>query len=44
LQLLSRLSFALHDEGLRRVIAGHAPREVIMAEFRRVESGMDAHG
>jgi PTS system nitrogen regulatory IIA component len=44
LQLLSRLSFALHDEGLRKAVTRQAPPEVIMAELRRVESGMDALG
>jgi PTS system nitrogen regulatory IIA component len=40
LQLLSRLSFALHDEKLRQTVARQAPREEIMDEFRRVEAGM----
>lgn len=43
LQLLSRLSFALHDGGLRETVIRHAPREEIMAEVRRVEADMIAH-
>jgi PTS system nitrogen regulatory IIA component len=41
LQLLSRLSFALHDNTLRETVARQAPREQIMQEFRRVEMGME---
>lgn len=44
LQLLSRLSFALHDEALRTAVTRHAPRDVITQELRRVESGMGASG
>jgi PTS system nitrogen regulatory IIA component len=40
LQLLSRLSFALHDGKLREILARQAPREEIMQEVRRVETGM----
>jgi PTS system nitrogen regulatory IIA component len=40
LQLLSRLSFALHDDKLRQTVARQAPREEIIEEFRRVEAGM----
>ncbi len=40
LQLLSRLSFALHDGKLRQTVARQAPREEILNEFRRVEAGM----
>jgi PTS system nitrogen regulatory IIA component len=40
LQLLSRLSFALHDGKLRETVARQATREEIMDEFRRVEAGM----
>jgi len=40
LQLLSRLSFALHDAKLREIGARQAPREEIMLEVRRVEAGM----
>jgi len=40
LQLLSRLSFALHDSQLRDTLLRKATREEIMAEIRRVESGM----
>jgi mannitol/fructose-specific phosphotransferase system IIA component len=42
LQLLSRLSFALHDERLRNAVARHAPHEEITQELRRVEAGMGA--
>src|SRR5437667_1379425 len=42
LQLLSRLSFALHDGGLRETVARKAPREEIMQEIRRVEASMRA--
>jgi PTS system nitrogen regulatory IIA component len=42
LQLLSRLSFALHDAGLRETVKRQAPREEILREFRRVEAGMGA--
>jgi PTS system nitrogen regulatory IIA component len=40
LQLLSRLSFALHDAGLRQALGRQAPRDQILAEIRRVEAGM----
>lgn len=40
LQLLSRLSFALHDGVLREAVIRRAPREEIMREVRRAESGM----
>ena len=42
LQLLSRLSFALHDERLRKAVARQAAHEEITAELRRVEAGMGA--
>ena len=42
LQLLSRLSFALHDARLRETIVRQAPREEILQEVRRVEAGMGA--
>jgi PTS system nitrogen regulatory IIA component len=44
LQLLSRLSFALHDGKLRVTVARQAPREEILQEIRRVEAGMGAPG
>jgi PTS system nitrogen regulatory IIA component len=37
LQLLSRLSFALHDARFRERVLRQAPREEILAELRRVE-------
>jgi PTS system nitrogen regulatory IIA component len=38
LQLLSRLSFALHDLTLRKTVMRHGSREEIMQEVRRVEA------
>ncbi len=43
LQLLSRLAFAFHDGGFRETVIRQAPREEIMREVRRVESGMGGH-
>jgi PTS system nitrogen regulatory IIA component len=40
LQLLSRLSFALHDSKLRDTVARQAQREEILQEVRRVEADM----
>lgn len=40
LQLLARLSFALHDEKLRQAVMRHARREEILREVRRVEAGL----
>jgi PTS system nitrogen regulatory IIA component len=37
LTLLSRLSFALHDERFKRVIAERGPSDEVLAEARRVE-------
>ena len=42
LQLLSRLSFALHDGMLRETLARQARPEEIMHEIRRLEMGMGA--
>jgi PTS system nitrogen regulatory IIA component len=42
LQLLSRLSFALHDGRLRETLARQAPREEILHQVKRVEAGMGA--
>ena len=44
LQLLSRLSFALHDVRLRKAVKCHAPQEEIAQELRRIEAGMGAAG
>jgi PTS system nitrogen regulatory IIA component len=44
LQLLSRLSFALHDEKFRETVVREAPREEILQEVHRVEAGMGAPG
>ena len=41
LQLLSRLSFALHDGGFKSVIASPGTREVILGEARRVDRMLD---
>jgi PTS system nitrogen regulatory IIA component len=40
LQLISRLSFALHDKQLREIVIRQADREAILQEVRRVESSM----
>ena len=40
LALLSRLSFALHDERFKRVIAERGPADEVLAEARRVERGL----
>lgn len=42
LQLLSRLSCALHDGQLRDTVVRQAPPEEILGEIRRVEAGMVA--
>jgi PTS system nitrogen regulatory IIA component len=42
LQLLSRLSFALHDPPFRETVVRQAPRDEILREVRRVEAGMGA--
>jgi PTS system nitrogen regulatory IIA component len=44
LQLISRLSFALHDAALREAVVREAPREEIVREFCRVEAGMGGPG
>jgi PTS system nitrogen regulatory IIA component len=41
LQLLSRLSFALHDGQLRQTVVRQAAPEEILQEVRRVEAGMN---
>jgi PTS system nitrogen regulatory IIA component len=42
LQLLARLSFALHDARLKAVVLRRANREEILQEVRRVEAGLVA--
>lgn len=42
LRLLSRLSFALHDEGFKKVVVEHGPKNDIMMELRRVEESFAA--
>jgi PTS system nitrogen regulatory IIA component len=42
LQMLSRLSFALHDPKLKEVVLRQGPREEILREARRVEAGLAA--
>jgi PTS system nitrogen regulatory IIA component len=37
LQIISRLSFALHDEGFKQVVMSQAPREQILDEVRRLD-------
>jgi PTS system nitrogen regulatory IIA component len=44
LQLLSRLSFALHDGPFREKVVQHSPADEILHELRRVETGMDVPG
>ena len=41
LQLLSRLSFALHDAGFKAVISEPGTREAILGEARRVDALLD---
>jgi nitrogen PTS system EIIA component len=43
LQLLSRLSFALHDERFKRAVARQAEPDEVMAEARRVERALEPH-
>lgn len=43
LQLLSRLSFALHDQKLREVLARHAPVAEIMTQIQRLEASMNGN-
>jgi nitrogen PTS system EIIA component len=43
LQLLSRLSFALHDSQLRAALVRRAAPEEIFAEFERVEHAIEPH-
>jgi PTS system nitrogen regulatory IIA component len=40
LQLLSRLSFALHDAKFKEVVMRQGPADEILAEARRVEAGL----
>lgn len=42
LQTLSRLSYALHDEGFKGAVMRQAPREEILREARRVEAALSA--
>lgn len=42
LQLISRLSFALHDDKLREAVVRQAPHKEILCEVRRVEASMGA--
>lgn len=44
LQLLSRLSFVLHDARLRQALIRHAPREEILGEIRRAEAKLESAG
>jgi nitrogen PTS system EIIA component len=40
LQLLARLSFALHDARFKEVVLGQAPRQEILQEARRIEAAL----
>ncbi|MBI1903198.1 MAG: PTS sugar transporter subunit IIA [Planctomycetia bacterium] len=42
LQMLSRLSYALHDQGFKAAVRKHGQREEILREARRVEAGLAA--
>jgi PTS system nitrogen regulatory IIA component len=42
LRTLSRLSYALHDQGFKGVVMRQAPREEILREARRVEAALAA--
>jgi PTS system nitrogen regulatory IIA component len=42
LQMLSRLSFALHDEKFRGILLRLGQREEVLREVRRIEAGMAA--
>jgi PTS system nitrogen regulatory IIA component len=42
LQVLSRLSHALHDEGFNGVVMGQAPSDEILREARRVDAALAA--
>ena len=44
LQLLSRLSFALHDAKFRDLVVRQSPREEIMKQLRLVEAGIHMPG
>ncbi len=44
LQLLSRLSYALHDAAFRQVLAQHGASEDILKELRQIEAGLAAAG
>jgi PTS system nitrogen regulatory IIA component len=40
LQLLSRIAYALHDEGFRSAVTSQAPAETILREARRVDAAL----
>jgi PTS system nitrogen regulatory IIA component len=42
LQMLSRLSYALHDAAFKEVVLSRGPRERILQEARRVEAALSA--
>lgn len=44
LQLLARLSLALHDTALRQLVRRRAPRDELFAGIRRVEAGFQPPG
>jgi PTS system nitrogen regulatory IIA component len=41
LQMLARLTHAIHDPRFRDVVYGHQPREVILAEARRIDATLN---
>jgi nitrogen PTS system EIIA component len=44
LQMLSRLSFALHDPRFKEVVVGHGTQEKVLSEIRRIEAGLPVPG
>lgn len=44
LQMLSRLSYAVHDDGFREVVLRQGPREEILVESRRLDAALGAAG
>lgn len=40
LQLLSRIAYALHDDGFKSAVASQAPSETILREARRVDAAL----
>jgi PTS system nitrogen regulatory IIA component len=40
LQMLSRLSYALHDDQFKQIVLRHGPRDEILREARRIEASL----